>query len=56
MWLIYLVDVSTFMYKEFDNKLLDMFHKYFNQQKAYTNTNNAMPTTMRFLILKQILP
>ena len=30
---IYLLEVCTFMYKEFNNKLPDIFHKYFNQQK-----------------------
>ena len=31
---IYLLEVCTFMYKEFNNKLPDIFHKYFNQQKS----------------------
>ena len=31
---IYLLEVCTFMYNEFNNKLPDIFHKYFNQQKS----------------------
>ena len=31
---IYLLEVCTFMHKEFNNKLLDIFHKYFNQHKS----------------------
>ena len=34
---IYLLEVCTFMYKEFNNKLPDIFHKYFNQQKSLHN-------------------
>ena len=29
----YVLEVCTFMYKEFNNELPDIFHKYFNQQK-----------------------
>ena len=32
--MIYLLEVCTFMFKEFNNKLLEIFHKYFNQQKS----------------------
>ena len=53
---IYLLEVCTFMYKEFNNKLPDIFHKYFNQQKACIRIKHVMLQTMRFLILKQILP
>ena len=31
---IYLSEVCTFMYKEFNDKLPDIFLKYFNQQKS----------------------
>ena len=53
---IYLLEVCTFMYKEFNNKLPDIFHKYFNQQKLYIGIKHVMLKTMRFLTLKQILP
>ena len=40
---LYLLEVSTFMYKEFNNKLPDIFHKYLNQQKkACTGIKHVM--------------
>ena len=54
---IYLLAVFTFIYEEFNNKRPDIFHKHFNQQKKKkVRTKHAMLTTMRFIILKQILP
>ena len=53
---IYLLEVCTFIYKEFNNKLPDIFHNYFSQQKPCTGIKHVMLKTMRFLISKQILP